>query len=230
MQSASYSGKFSGKAFIFRQRLNKVFLIFYIFLSLRQVQQLQDSMTEIKRCMSGMKPKPTLVDNGVATQTEISAVHTPAGEENMFPYGRPSRPQSLPIHQTIHEGNENKSFASNLVDSVLKKVSQSTDTTDDEVNTDILNSNENPEVLNSNENPEVFKNCEEIIESDFKQAVKNETAEDYENIIENAAMDGEVCEETLCKELHNLIETENGADAYGNCANSVVNGDDKEIC
>ncbi|XP_011158892.1 centrosomal protein of 97 kDa isoform X3 [Solenopsis invicta] len=191
-----------------------------------QVQQLQDSMTEIKRCMSGMKPRPTLVDNGVATQTEISAVHTPAGEENTFPYGRPNRPQSLPIHQTIHEGNENRSFASNLVDSVLKKVSQSTDTTDDEVNTDILNSNENPEVLNSNENPEVFKNCEEIIEPDLKQAVENQTAEDYENIIENATMHGEVCEEMLCKELHNLIETENGA----NCADSAINGDDKEIC
>ncbi|KAG5319884.1 CEP97 protein, partial [Acromyrmex heyeri] len=194
-----------------------------------QVQQLQDSMTEIKRCMSSMKPKPALVDNGVATQTEISAVHTPAGEENTFPYGRPSRPQSLPIHQTIHEGNENKSFASNLVDSVLKKVSQSTDTTDDEVNTDILNSNENPEVLTLNENPEMFKSCEEIIESDLKQAVENET-DNYENIIENATIDGEVCEETLCKELHNLIETENGKDAYENCADNAVNGDDKEVC
>lgn len=195
-----------------------------------QVQQLQDSMTEIKRCMSSMNPRPVLVDHGVATQTEISAVHTPAGEENTFPYGRPNRPQTLPIHQTIHEGIENKSFASNLVDSVLKKVSQSTDTTDDEVNTDILNSNENPEMLNSNENPEMFKSCEEMIESDLKQAVANETADGYENIIENATMDGEVCEETLCKELHNLIETENGADAYGNCADNVVNGDDKEIC
>ncbi|XP_011880004.1 PREDICTED: centrosomal protein of 97 kDa isoform X4 [Vollenhovia emeryi] len=193
-----------------------------------QVQQLQDSMTEIKRCMSSMKPKPALVDNGVGTQTEISAVHTPAGEENTFPYGRPNRPQSLPIHQTIHEGNENKSFASNLVDSVLKKVSHSTDTTDDEVNTDILNSNENPEILN--ENPEMFKSCEEIIESDLKKAVENETANDYENIIENAAMDGEVCEEMLCKELHNLIETENGADAYGNREDNAVNGDDKGIC
>jgi len=175
-----------------------------------------------------MKPKSTLVDNGVATQTEISAVHTPAGEENMFPYGRPNRPQSLPIHQTIHEGNENKSFASNLVDSVLKKVSQYTDTTDDEVNTDILNSNENPEVLN--ENPEMFKNCEEMIESDLKEAVENETANNYENIIENAVIDGEVCEETLCKELHNLIETENGADTYGNQEDNAINGDDKEIC
>lgn len=176
-----------------------------------------------------MKPKPALVDNGVATQTEISAVHTPAGEENTFPYGRPNRPQSLPIHQTIHEGIENKSFASNLVDSVLKKVSQSTDTTDDEVNTDILNSNENPEALN--EHPEMFKSCEGIIESDLKKAVENETANDYENIIENAAIDGEVCEETLCKELHNLIETENGAGNYDNCEkDNEVNGDDQQIC
>ncbi|XP_019696709.1 uncharacterized protein LOC105182621 isoform X2 [Harpegnathos saltator] len=195
-----------------------------------QVQQLQDSMSEIKRCMSNMKPKPDLVDNGVATQTEISAVHTPAGEENTFPYGRPNRPQSLAIHQTIHEGNENKSFASNLVDSVLKKVSQSTDTTDDEVNTDILNSNENPEVLNSND-PEMFKSCEEIIESDFKEAVENEATDDYEKIIENAAIDGEVCEEALCKELHNLIETENVAEDCENCEKSNdVNEDEQETC
>ncbi|XP_019696710.1 centrosomal protein of 97 kDa isoform X3 [Harpegnathos saltator] len=173
-----------------------------------QVQQLQDSMSEIKRCMSNMKPKPDLVDNGVATQTEISAVHTPAGEENTFPYGRPNRPQSLAIHQTIHEGNENKSFASNLVDSVLKKVSQSTDTTDDEVNTDILNSNENPE-----------------------EAVENEATDDYEKIIENAAIDGEVCEEALCKELHNLIETENVAEDCENCEKSNdVNEDEQETC
>ncbi|XP_014487535.1 PREDICTED: centrosomal protein of 97 kDa isoform X2 [Dinoponera quadriceps] len=196
-----------------------------------QVQQLQDSMSEIKRCMSNMKPKPAFVDNGVATQTEISAVHTPAGEENTFPYGRPNRPQSLPIHQTIHEGNENKSFASNLVDSVLKKVSQSTDTTDDEVNTDILNSNENPDALNSIEHPEMFKSCEEIIESDFKEAVENEATDDYENIIENAAIDGEVCEEALCKELHNLIETENVAEDYENCEkDNEVNGDDQQTC
>lgn len=204
-----------------------------ILLSLYQVQQLQDSMSEIKRCMSSMNSKPILVDNGVATQTEISAVHTPAGEENTFPYGRPNRPQSLPIHQTIHEGNENKSFASNLVDSVLKKVSQSTDTTDDEVNTDILNSNEIPEAINStNENPEMFKSCEEVIESDFKEAVENEATDNYENIIENAAIDSEVCEEILCKELHNLIETENGSDDFQNCEKEKDDmvDDDKEIC
>ncbi|XP_034170812.1 centrosomal protein 97kDa [Osmia lignaria lignaria] len=172
-----------------------------------QVQQLQDSMSEIKRCMSSMQSKPNLVDNGVATQTEISAVHTPAGEENTFPYARPHRPQTLPIHQTIHEGNENKSFASNLIDSVLKKVSQSTDTTDDEVNTDILNSNENPELLNSNEHPDMFKSCEEIIEPDFKEITEHDTKDEYD-IIDNAALNGEVCEETLYKELHNLIETE----------------------
>ncbi|CAK9804664.1 Centrosomal protein of 97 kDa [Anthophora quadrimaculata] len=172
-----------------------------------QVQQLQDSMSEIKRCMSSMQPKPNLIDNGVGTQTEISAVHTPAGEENTFPYARPHRPQTLPIHQTIHEGNENKSFASNLIDSVLKKVSQSTDTTDDEVNTDILNSNENPELLNSSEHPDMFKSCEEIVESDFKDVVEHNTKNRYD-VIDNTVINGEVCEETLCKELHNLIETE----------------------
>ncbi|XP_015188976.1 PREDICTED: centrosomal protein of 97 kDa isoform X3 [Polistes dominula] len=175
-----------------------------------QVQQLQDSMSEIRRCMSTMQPKTILVDHGVATQTEISAVHTPAGEENTFPYARPNRPQSLPIHQTIHEGNESKSFASNLVDSVLKKVSQSTDTTDDEVNTDILNSNENQEILNSTEHPDMFKSCEEIVEPEFRDVVvDSKITNEYEGIIDNNEIGGEVCEETLCKELHNLIETEN---------------------
>ncbi|XP_015432919.1 PREDICTED: uncharacterized protein LOC107188997 isoform X2 [Dufourea novaeangliae] len=172
-----------------------------------QVQQLQDSMSEIKQCMSNMQSKQNLIDNAVATQTEISAVHTPAGEENTFPYSRAHRPQTLPIHQTIHEGNENKSFASNLIDSVLKKVSQSTDTTDDEVNTDILNSNENPELLNSNDHPDMFKSCEEIVESDFKDVMENEAKNEYD-IIDNTVLNGDVCEEMLCKELHNFIETE----------------------
>ncbi|XP_033334124.1 centrosomal protein 97kDa isoform X5 [Megalopta genalis] len=172
-----------------------------------QVQQLQDSMSEIKRCMSNMQTKQNLIDNAVATQTEISAVHTPAGEENTFPYTRPHRPQTLPIHQTIHEGNENKSFASNLIDSVLKKVSQSTDTTDDEVNTDILNSNENPELMNSNEHAEMFKSCEEIGDPEFKDVACIDGTKEYD-VIDNTVINGEVCEETLCKELHNLIETE----------------------
>ncbi|KAK1131125.1 hypothetical protein K0M31_017419 [Melipona bicolor] len=190
-----------------------------------QVQQLQDSMSEIKRCMSNMQSKANLIDNGVATQTEISAVHTPAGEEHMFPYARPHRPQTLPIHQTIHEGNENRSFASNLIDSVLKKVSQSTDTTDDEVNTDILNSNENPELLNSTEHPDMFKSCEEIIEPDFKDVVEHNVKHEYD-VIDNAVINGEVCEETLCKELHNLIETEITTE---NCANSEKENDSEEI-
>ncbi|XP_076394043.1 centrosomal protein 97kDa isoform X3 [Megachile rotundata] len=189
-----------------------------------QVQQLQDSMSEIKRCMSSMQSKPNLIDNGVATQTEISAVHTPAGEENTFPYARPHRPQTLPIHQTIHEGNENKSFASNLIDCVLKKVSQSTDTTDDEVNTDILNSNENPELLNSNEHADMFKSCEEI-EPDFKDVVEQDAKNQYD-IIDNAALNGEVCEETLCKELHNLIETEITAE---NCTDLKKEDSGEEI-
>lgn len=172
-------------------------------------------MSEIKRCMSNMQPKPVLFDNGVATQTEISAVHTPAGEANTFPYARANRPQSLPIHQTIHEGSENKSFASNLVDSVLKKVSQSTDTTDDEINTDILNSNENPELFNSNENPDVFKSCEEIGENEHRD-VEDKAEIEYKDVIEDVAMDGEVCEETLCKELHSLIKTESRRESDAN--------------
>lgn len=182
-------------------------------------------MSEIKRCMSNMQTKANLIDNGVATQTEISAVHTPAGEENMFPYARPHRPQTLPIHQTIHEGNENKSFASNLIDNVLKKVSQSTDTTDDEVNTDILNSNENPELLNSTEHPDMFKSCEEIIEPDFKDIVEHDVKHEYD-VIDNAVINGEVCEETLCKELHNFIETEITTE---NCANLETENNSEEI-
>lgn len=181
-------------------------------------------MSEIKRCMTNMQSKSHLIDNGVGTQTEISAVHTPAGEENIFPYARPHRPQTLPIHQTIHEGNENKSFASNLIDSVLKKVSQSTDTTDDEVNTDILNSNENPELLNSNEHPDMFKSCEEIVESDFKDVVEHDAKNEYD-VIDNTVINGDVCEETLCKELHNLIETESTTES---CKNLEKEDDSEE--
>ncbi|XP_076619612.1 centrosomal protein 97kDa isoform X2 [Colletes latitarsis] len=190
-----------------------------------QVQQLQDSMSEIKRCMSNMQSKPILVDNGVATQTEISAVHTPAGEENTFPYARAHRPQTLPIHQTLHEGNESKSFASNLIDSVLKKVSQSTDTTDDEVNTDILNSNENPELINSNEHPDMFKSCEEIGESDFKNVIEHDDKNEYD-VIDSAVINGEVCEEALCKELHHLIETEITTE---NCKNLEKEDSSEEV-
>ncbi|XP_043253427.1 uncharacterized protein LOC122397963 [Colletes gigas] len=190
-----------------------------------QVQQLQDSMSEIKRCMSNMQSKPMVVDNGVATQTEISAVHTPAGEENTFPYARAHRPQTLPIHQTLHEGNESKSFASNLIDSVLKKVSQSTDTTDDEVNTDILNSNENPELINSNEHPDMFKSCEEIVESDFKNVMEHDDKNEYD-VIDNTVLNGEVCEEALCKELHHLIETEITTE---NCTNLEKEDSSEEV-
>ncbi|XP_066593058.1 centrosomal protein of 97 kDa isoform X3 [Prorops nasuta] len=175
-----------------------------------QVQQLQESMSEIKRCMGNLQPKSTHIDKGVATQTEISAVHTPAGEEYAFPYARPSRPQSLAIHhQTVHETNKNKSFASSLVDSVLKKVSQSTDTTDDEVNTDILNSNENLQVTDLIENEDLFKSSEEMRDSGINNAVHTEIRKKYENVIEETMIDGEFCEEILCKELHNLINTEN---------------------
>ena len=164
-----------------------------------------------------------MVDNGVSTQTEISAVHTPAGEENVFPYHRPNRPQSLAIHQTIQEGNENKSFASNLVESVLKKVSQSTDTTDDEVNTDILNSNDNPEILNFHENPDMLTS-DEIVESfskndeglgeEFKNIIENvdgagELESDYKDIISDPSIKRDVCEEVICKELlQSMMETE----------------------
>ncbi|XP_043463270.1 centrosomal protein of 97 kDa isoform X2 [Leptopilina heterotoma] len=193
-----------------------------------QVQQLQDSVTEIKRCMSTIQTKPQMVDNGVSTQTEISAVHTPAGEENVFPYHRPNRPQSLAIHQTIQECNENKSFASNLVDSVLKKVSQSADMTDDEVNTDIFNSNDNPDGMNSLENPDI--SCDEIMESLSKN--DEGLGEEFKNIIEkNTKSSGTLTvdlandskdisnpniEEVICKELlQSMMEVDLGTKFNG---------------
>ncbi|XP_034941950.1 centrosomal protein of 97 kDa isoform X2 [Chelonus insularis] len=185
-----------------------------------QVQQLQDSMTEIKRCMSNMQSKTVLVDNAVATQTEISAVHTPAGEENTFPYVRPiHRPQSLSIQPTIHESNENKSFAASFVDNVLKKVSQSTDTTDDEVNTDIFNSNSNTELAVSADHPEMFKSCEEIAEDEFK-----DMDDELGKVIEATG----VCEEIICKELHELIENENEKEGIGVYAEKELINDEKD--
>lgn len=153
-----------------------------------KVQQLQESMVEIKLCMSGMQQRTVMVDNGVGTQTEISAVHTPSGEENKFPYIRPNRPQTLSI-QTIQEVNENKNSSAEGL--APRKTSQSADTTDDEVNTDILN---------SNDNPDMFRSCDEF------------ELKGVEGLIQDGAITNEVCEEELCKELHELIETENKDD------------------
>ncbi|KAK0088103.1 hypothetical protein PV325_013199 [Microctonus aethiopoides] len=166
-----------------------------------QFQQLQDSMTEIKRFMSNMQPKIGQIDQGVGTQTEISAVHTPAGEENTFPYAKPAanRPQSLSIH-TIHEDIESKNYSNNYIDSGMKKISQSTDTTDDEINTDILNSSSNPELVTLAENPEMFKSCEEIVEDEFKDV----DGVELEKVIDST----DICEEEICKELNDFIENE----------------------
>lgn len=167
-----------------------------------QVQQLQDSMSEIKRCMTNMQPKNIIqIDQGVGTQTEISAVHTPAGEENTFPYAKQlNRPQSLSIQSTIHELNEDKN---QFNDFGFKKVSQSTDTTDDEINTDILNSSSNPEIADTIDE-ELFKHCDDD-ESNNIHDIANCSNDNYV-VKENIA----VSEETLCKELHNLIKTETG--------------------
>lgn len=150
-------------------------------------------MLELKKCMMQQKVS---MDTGVATQTEISAVHTPAGEENKFPYHKPNRPQTLSI-QTIQECNEKASVA------VQKHTCQSTDTTDDEVNTDILNSNDNPDVVTSNDNAEIFTKRQ-----NFEDGLKNAESNSYNEMIDNNLITGQVNEEELCKELHNLIETE----------------------
>lgn len=85
----------------------------------------------------------------------------------------------------------------------MKKVSQSTDTTDDEVNTDILNSSSNPELgeleRGREGHAEMFKSCEEI------EALREDgqDAEGFEDVLAS--------EEILCKELQGMIEKEDEA-------------------
>lgn len=71
-----------------------------------------------------------LKEHGIATQTEISAVHTPQGENaKNFPFQKQTRPSSLPLpvvrHNKKEVNSELKQFAGSLVDDVIKTVSES---------------------------------------------------------------------------------------------------------
>lgn len=144
------------------------------------------------------------MENVVATQTEIVAVHTPAGEENVFPYLKtPPRPRTLQIHTTVQEedatGSDNRSFASTLVDNILRNVSQSTDPIDEEANTQVKNqSNTGNETQVKNKmDSSTETRCEQLVDIELK-----------DNGASYPCLDGQINEETICKELHDFIETE----------------------
>lgn len=113
-----------------------------------QVQQLQGSMQDIIKFMSTFGQIPTIQqhmkENAIATQTEISAVHTPQGDAGkIFPFQKQMRPSSLPLpvsqrkqstpsNGEIITNQELKQFAGTLVDGVIKTVSETkSDTLDD---------------------------------------------------------------------------------------------------
>ncbi|XP_060530394.1 centrosomal protein of 97 kDa-like [Cylas formicarius] len=110
-----------------------------------QIQQLQVSMQDIVKVMTvfshsaGMSGH--LKENGIATQTEIVAVHTPQGENGKnFPFQKSqspqlqqSRPSSLPLpvnqrrKDNLQSGGVNqelKQFAGSLIEDVIKTVSE----------------------------------------------------------------------------------------------------------
>ncbi|KAF2904946.1 hypothetical protein ILUMI_01227 [Ignelater luminosus] len=104
-----------------------------------QIQQLQGSMQDIIRFMSAFSQVSSinqqLKENAIATQTEISAVHTPQGEAaKMFPFQKQTRPSSLPLpvsqrgktqNASVSAANQElKQFAGSLVDGVIKTVSE----------------------------------------------------------------------------------------------------------
>ncbi|KAJ8944405.1 hypothetical protein NQ318_023178 [Aromia moschata] len=105
-----------------------------------QIQQLQSSMQDIVKVMTVFSQTAgighQLRENGISTQTDIVAVHTPQGDAGkVFPfqkYQSQLRPSSLPlpVHQRKREnsqGNSNaelQQFAGNLVDGVIKTVSE----------------------------------------------------------------------------------------------------------
>ncbi|KAB0798811.1 hypothetical protein PPYR_06691 [Photinus pyralis] len=102
-----------------------------------QVQQLQGSMQNIIKFMTTFGPQSQQInENAIATQTEISAVHTPQGEAaKNFPFQKQTRPSSLPLpvsqckQNTPNNGDsltsqELKQFAGTLVDGMIKTVSE----------------------------------------------------------------------------------------------------------
>ncbi|XP_076273081.1 centrosomal protein 97kDa isoform X2 [Rhynchophorus ferrugineus] len=116
-----------------------------------QIQQLQSSMQDIVKVMSVFSQSTglnqQLKENGIATQTEIVAVHTPQGDAaKVFPFQKhqqimqqQSRPSSLPlpINQRKKDASsaaqvipELRQFAGSLVDGVIKTVSENVDAQD----------------------------------------------------------------------------------------------------
>ncbi|XP_019869523.2 centrosomal protein of 97 kDa isoform X2 [Aethina tumida] len=103
-----------------------------------QIQQLQSSMQDIVKVMTAFSQSTGISqnfkDNGIATQTEIVAVHTPQGEAGkLFPFQRQTRPSSLPLPVGVRKKDANtattlnselKQYAGTLVDGVIKTVSE----------------------------------------------------------------------------------------------------------
>ncbi|XP_018564870.1 centrosomal protein of 97 kDa isoform X2 [Anoplophora glabripennis] len=103
-----------------------------------QIQQLQNSMQDIVKVMTVFSQSAginhQLRENGISTQTDIVAVHTPQGEAGkVFPFQKQqvqSRPSSLPlpVYQRKRENSQSNSelqqFAGSLVDGVIKTVSE----------------------------------------------------------------------------------------------------------
>ncbi|XP_044254240.1 centrosomal protein of 97 kDa isoform X2 [Tribolium madens] len=94
-----------------------------------QIQQLQSSMQDIVKVMTVFSQTASINPNGIATQTEIVAVHTPQGEAGkVFPFHKQARPSSLPlpINQRKKDSvnTELQQYADDLVDGVIKTVSE----------------------------------------------------------------------------------------------------------
>ncbi|KAF5308315.1 hypothetical protein FQR65_LT06309 [Abscondita terminalis] len=112
-----------------------------------QIQQLQGSMQDIIKFMSTFAQIPSVQqhmnDNAIATQTEISAVHTPQGEAGkIFPFQKQTRPSSLPLPVSQRKQSNNdlsneelKQFADSLVDCAIKTVAESKSENEDEPET-----------------------------------------------------------------------------------------------
>lgn len=112
-----------------------------------QIQQLQGSMQDIIKYMATFSQTPNmqqqLNDKAIATQTEISAVHTPQGEAGKtFPFQKQTRPSSLPLPMSQHKQTNNdmanqelKQYAGSLVDGVIKTVSENKSEIEDEFET-----------------------------------------------------------------------------------------------
>ncbi|EFA01464.1 Centrosomal protein of 97 kDa-like Protein [Tribolium castaneum] len=94
-----------------------------------QIQQLQSSMQDIVKVMTVFSQTTSINPNGIATQTEIVAVHTPQGEAaKVFPFHKQTRPSSLPLpinqRKKDNVNTELQQYADNLVDGVIKTVSE----------------------------------------------------------------------------------------------------------